>query len=95
MRLKKSKSYSILLNVLFCFEWTPYQKKESEYPIIKDFALCLGLALLVMPPSRLILGTEHTFLLFGQGQILTLRLLGIKPGARLDTRQPGAPQHIE
>ena len=31
---------------------------------------------------------------FRQGQILTPQQLGIKPGARFDTRQPGAPQHI-
>ena len=37
----------------FCLiEWTPFQRKESGYPIIKDFASRPGLVLMVMPPSR-------------------------------------------
>ena len=35
----------------------PTQRKESGYPVIRDFALK------AMPPARSILGTEHTFLL--------------------------------
>ena len=51
------------------------QKKESGYPVISDFAVCimhLGLTLMVMPPYRSILGTEQTFLLPWAGQILIL-----------------------
>ena len=34
------------------FEWTPSCRKESGYPINRIFALQVGLALMVMPPSR-------------------------------------------
>ena len=70
------------------FERGPSWRKE-----IRDFASRLGLALMVTPPSRSILGTEQKSLLW-QGQILIKWLLEIKPSAWFDTRQPCRPQQI-
>ena len=33
-------------------EWMPSSRKESGYPIIRDFASSLGLAFMVRPPCR-------------------------------------------
>ena len=49
--------------LIFClFGLTPTWRKESRYPVIRDFASCPGFALIVKPPSRSILGIEQTFL---------------------------------
>ena len=56
-----------------------FLKEESGYPI-RDFASCTV--------------TEQTFLLPQDGSILTPQLLGIEPGAWLDTKQPRGPRQI-
>ena len=55
--------WSMKLTFVGLFEWAPYWRKESGYPFIRDFVLCPVLALMVITPSRLILGTETIFLL--------------------------------
>ena len=48
---------------VYLFEWKPSWRRESGYPTIEDFDSHLGLALIVIPPSRSTIGIKQTFLL--------------------------------
>ena len=50
--LSRSKSNLDFKNSpFFVFEWMPSRKKESVYPVIRDFASHLGLLLMEKPVS--------------------------------------------
>ena len=43
----KSNLESMIGGIIGLLEWNTYQRKEDKYPIIKDFALSLGLPLVL------------------------------------------------
>ena len=49
LRKKTFHELSAMTFTFVClFEWTPSWRKESGYPFIRDFASCLGLALIMI-----------------------------------------------